>query len=218
MVDNIENKGLGNTEAIVLKLWCSDLSKFLKRPFATRIRYGNIPVAFLGARCVMPSRRKVEEPPMTDQLKICVDVSGAVSGENINEIMEKIACLFKNGYKRSKAQLICWSDTVDDVRVFTGKKDIIDLPLKDGGTRDISQLFDYLSGKTKVNGFKQKTQAKDIGYILIVTDGKLDIPEEMQWMYYSFKKKVRWLVVGDNAEKLVDKVKPGKAFRYTVEQ
>ena len=115
------------------------------------------------------SQRKIGNKKELRDIKICVDVSGSVSEDTLNGYLSEINAIFK--YFEVDGELIYWSTMVGDVGNFSELKDMLKVKPKSTGGTDVRCVFDYLSGKTKVNGKHEETKVRDISCVLIITDG-----------------------------------------------
>ena len=124
---------------------------------------------YMNRGITVASRQKIGKPEEIKGIKVCVDVSGSVSEQELNLFLSEVNNILSH-YKVD-GELIYWSTTVGNAGEFRTLRDLLRLePVSDGGT-DVKCVFDYLSRKTRVNGKFESDSLKDIKCVIIITDG-----------------------------------------------
>lgn len=148
---------------------------------------------YMNMGMTIADRRAIGKPTMLSFVKFAVDVSGSVSQKELKFMLSEINNIFR--YFKLDGELIYWSTMIGNAGNFSSMKDMLKIdPLSDGGT-DVRCVFDYLSGKVKVNGKLEKDKAKDIKAVFILTDGCFG----NNYADYAgaFGKKVVWLITSN---------------------
>lgn len=139
------------------------------------------------------TRQQIGKPKKYTDIKFAIDVSGSVSQNELNGYLADISSIF-NKYEVD-AELIYWSTDIGDAGAFSNKKDIARIQPNSTGGTDVKCVFDYLTGKTKVNGKYEETKVRDIEAVFILTDGCFDMNFSDYKKY--FGNKVVWVIDGD---------------------
>lgn len=146
----------------------------------------------------LPSQRKIGKQVEIKDIKICIDVSGSVSSEQLNRYLSEVASLLKMGENSVSGELIYWSTDVGSAGDFNKLKDLLKInPNTTGGT-DVKCVFRYLNkeiGTLEEPNKREKSNLKDIPLIMIITDGCFSY----NYVDYAskFNKKVIWIIDGD---------------------
>lgn len=146
---------------------------------------------YMNMGITVASRRKIGKERNVQRIKICIDVSGSVSEEQLKWYLSEVANIFTK-FKAS-GELIYWSTEVGDSGEFQQIKDLVKVKPNSTGGTDVSCVFDYLTGKVKTQtGKKEETKVKDILGVIIVTDGCF----ENNYKDYEsiFGRKTLWLI------------------------
>lgn len=170
---------------ILLKNLCKDKPKKTFTLAQPNVDYMNLGMT-------LADRRAIGKPTHISHTKFAIDVSGSVSKQELNAALSEINAIYK--HFKVDGELIYWSTMIGDTGEFSSLKDMLKVqPISDGGT-DVSCVFDYLSGKTKVHGHYESDKPRDITAIFIITDGHFSFNfDEYAQM---FGKKVVWLITG----------------------
>lgn len=124
---------------------------------------------YMNLGMTIADRRRVGKPDKVAGVVIAIDVSGSVSTDELEKYLSEVNNIFTK--QKVEGELIYWSTMVGDAGAFSTKKDLLKVdPTSTGGT-DVRCVFDYLSGKTKVNGKYEPLRGKDIAGVFILTDG-----------------------------------------------
>lgn len=150
-------------------------------------------VDYMNMGVTIADRRAIGKPEYISAIKFGVDVSGSVSKTDLDHILSEINNIFKKF--KLDGELIYWSTMVGGAGRFSSLKDMLKIePVSSGGT-DISCLFDYLAGETKVDNKSEPDKPKDIKAIFIFTDGCFsDNYADYKAM---FGRKVVWIITGN---------------------
>lgn len=168
--------------------------------------------SLMSSGTTLPSKQPIKQQSEVKELKICVDVSGSVSEKELNYILSEINTIYKK-YKVT-GELIYWSTKVGNAGEFENLKDMLKIePVTDGGT-DVKSVFDYLSGKTAVNGKKEKTKLKNIKGVFIFTDGYFS--ENYAEYKEKFGNKVVWIITGRKGDRLLFNPPFGKVIGFEI--
>ena len=145
---------------------------------------------YMNSGVTVAARRKIGKPTSIEGIKVCVDVSGSITPEELNKDLSEVNNIFRH-YKVD-GELIYWSTIVGNTGKFSDLKDMLKVnPISTGGT-DVKCVFDYLAKKTRVNSKYEETQLKDISCVLIFTDGCFSTNYSEYAKY--FGKKVIWII------------------------
>lgn len=145
---------------------------------------------YMNSGVTVAARRKIGKPTSIEGIKVCVDVSGSITPEELNKDLSEVNNIFRH-YKVD-GELIYWSTIVGNAGKFSDLKDMLKVnPISTGGT-DVKCVFDYLAKKTRVNSKYEETQLKDISCVLIFTDGWFSTNYSEYAKY--FGKKVIWVI------------------------
>lgn len=117
----------------------------------------------------LATRQKIGRNTKVEGLKICVDVSGSIGEKELHKVFSKIKQIL-DIYEVS-AEMIYWDTEITNVGDFEDMKGMLKVKPKGCGGTDVRCVFDYLLGRTKFNGKKEKTPLRDISGLLIFTDG-----------------------------------------------
>lgn len=155
---------------------------------------GNPNEVYMNSGITVASRRKIGKPTAIKGIKICVDISGSVSKEDLSFYLSEVDNILRR-YKVD-GELIYWSTMIGDAGKFSDLKGMLKVkPISSGGT-DVKCVFDYLSGKTRVNSNYESDSIKDISCVIIFTDGCFSTNYEEYAKY--FGKKVIWVITDSN--------------------
>lgn len=147
---------------------------------------------YMNMGMTVASRRRIGKPTHISRVKFAIDVSGSVSGDELNQMLSEVANIF-NMFKVD-GELIYWSDSVDSVGRFSSLKDMLKIkPLSTGGT-DVRGVFQYLNKEIACNGQYESDKARDIKAIFIITDGCFS--DDYADYLKIFGRKVVWLITG----------------------
>lgn len=146
---------------------------------------------YMNMGVTIAGRRKISKDKELSRIKICIDVSGSVSQDQLNWYLSEVANIF-NHFKVS-GELIYWSTNVGDSGDFNKIKDLVKIQPKSTGGTDVSCVFEYLTGGRKTaTGKKEETKVKDIIGVIIVTDGMFN--DNYAQYESAFGKKTLWLI------------------------
>ena len=149
--------------------------------------------AYMNLGMTLASRRAIGRPESIDKIKIAIDVSGSVSQNELNRYLSEVNNIFTKF--KVTGELIYWSTSIGAVGDFHDTKGLCKVNPKTTGGTDVKCVFDYLSGKTKVNGAKEQDRVRDIPAVCIITDGCFSKNyEEYEEM---FGRKTLWLISGN---------------------
>lgn len=152
----------------------------------------------MNAGISLPSQRKIGNQMEIKDIKICIDVSGSVSSEQLNRYLSEVASLLKMGENNVSGELIYWSTDVGSAGDFEKLKDLLRInPNTTGGT-DVRCVFRYLNkeiGTLEEPSKREKSNIKNIPLIMIITDGCFS--ENYADYASKFGKKVIWIIDGD---------------------
>ena len=139
------------------------------------------------------TQREIGKPKKYTGIKFALDVSGSVSAAELNAYLADITAIFDK--YEVEGELIYWSTMVGDAGVFSDKRDALRIKPNSTGGTDVSCVFSYLAGETKVNGQFEPTKVRDIEAVFILTDGCFS----MNFTEYkrAFGNKVIWVIDGD---------------------
>ena len=145
---------------------------------------------YMNAGVTVASRRKMGKPTEIKGIKVCIDVSGSISKAELQYYLSEVNNILH--HFKVEGELIYWSTIIGDAGTFSDLKDMLKVqPNSDGGT-NVKCVFEYLSGKTRVNKKFEGTRVKDISCVLIFTDGCFLNNYEEYKQY--FGKKVIWVI------------------------
>lgn len=163
-----------NWERILMNIATVDAKKMytLARPNKNYMQRG----------ITLASRQKIGRPTKIGGIKFCVDTSGSVSEKELSEIYTKIAEILLRF--DLDAELIFWDTSVNSVGKFSDLKELVRIKPLGGGGTELSCVFDYLMGKTRVNGRREETHVKDISVVMIFTDGAFNLRNRDEYAKY----------------------------------
>jgi hypothetical protein len=145
-----------------------------------------------------PSKRPVGTEKTIRDIKICIDISGSVSSQQLNRYLSEVASLLKLGKDNVTGELIYWSTDVGSSGDFSKFKDLLQVnPTTTGGT-DVKCVFEYLNGEVgtlEEPNKREKSKLKDVPLVMIVTDG--GFYNNYSQYKDKFDKKVVWIIDGD---------------------
>ena len=145
---------------------------------------------YMNAGVTVASRRKMGKPTEIKGIKICIDVSGSISESELQYYLSEVNNILQ--HFKVEGELIYWSTIIGDAGNFSDLKGMLKVQPNSTGGTDVKCVFDYLSGKTRVNKQFEKTKVKDISCVLIFTDGCFSNNYEEYKQY--FGKKVIWVI------------------------
>lgn len=148
---------------------------------------------YMNMGMTIAGRRKVGHSKVVSDIKVCIDVSGSVGKADLERYMSEIANIFN--YYKVTGELIYWSTEIGDVGDFRELKDMLKIkPYTTGGT-NVKCVFDYIAGKTLINGKPEPTKVRDISCVIIITDGYFSQNYGMyeEW----FGNKTIWIIDGN---------------------
>ena len=126
-------------------------------------------VDYMNMGMTVAARRAIGKPTRLSGLKFCIDISGSVTKQEANFYLSEVNNLLT--HYDVEGELIYWSTMVGDAGNFSTLRDMLKVkPVSDGGT-SVRCVFDYLSGKTRVNNKREPDKMRDIEAIFIITDG-----------------------------------------------
>ena len=150
-------------------------------------------VDYMNMGVTLADRRAIGRPEYLSAIKFGVDVSGSVGKEDLEHILSEINNIFRKF--KLDGELIYWSTMVGGAGRFSNMRDMLKItPASTGGT-DVSCLFDYLAGETKVDNKAEPDKPKDMKAIFIFTDGHFS--ENYANYKAMFGRKVVWIITGD---------------------
>lgn len=150
---------------------------------------------YMNAGMTVAGRQKVGKDVAIQDIKICIDVSGSISDEDLKWFLSEVANIFTRF--DASGELIYWSTMVGDVCNFCKVSDIrIAKPMSTGGT-DVSCLFRYLNGEEEtMTNKKEKSSIRDIAGVVIITDGYFS--NNYAEYERAFGRKTMWLLTTRN--------------------
>lgn len=129
-------------------------------------------VDYMNIGITLADRREVGKPSKLSAVKLCIDVSSSVSPSELTWIFSEINMLLH--LYQIDGELICWSAIIGNAGLFSSMKELEKIePVSDGDT-DIRCVFEYLSGRSKVNGRYEMDRVRDIPAVFIFTDGQFN--------------------------------------------
>lgn len=140
---------------------------------------------YMNSGVTVASRRTIGKPTAIDGVKVCIDVSGSVTEDELAYYLSECNNIMR--YYDVEGELIYWSTMIGDAGKFSDLKDMLKVDPKSTGGTDVKCVFDYLAGKTRVNSKYEETRIRDISCILIFTDGYAEYAKY-------FGKKVIWVI------------------------
>ena len=147
---------------------------------------------YMNLGMTLADRRAIGKPTHLAGVIFAMDVSGSVSDKELNYSLSEIANIFR--FYKVDAELIYWSTMVGAAGMFSSLKDLLKIdPVSTGGT-DVRCVFDYVTGKTRVNGKAEPFKLKDIKAIFILTDGCFSMNFAD---YANIGRKIVWLVTSN---------------------
>lgn len=169
--------------------WQELLKSLLKDKPKKTFTLANPNTDYMSLGMTLADRRPIGKPTHLAGVVFAIDVSGSVTDKELNYTLSEVANIFR--FYKVDAELIYWSTMVGAAGMFSSLKDMLKInPTSTGGT-DVRCVFDYLAGKTRVNGKAEQTKLKDIKAIFILTDGIFSMNFDD---YASIGRKVVWLV------------------------
>ena len=145
---------------------------------------------YMNSGVTVASRRTIGKPTAIDGVKVCIDVSGSVTEDELAYYLSECNNIMR--YYDVEGELIYWSTMIGDAGKFSDLKDMLKVDPKSTGGTDVKCVFDYLAGKTRVNSKYEETRIRDISCILIFTDGCFS-NNYAEYAKY-FGKKVIWVI------------------------
>ena len=149
---------------------------------------------YMNMGMTVASRIETGKDMRATNIKIAIDVSGSVTQSELSFMLSEVANIFTQA--KIDGELIYWSTEIGGVGAFSKAKDLAKVAPNSTGGTDIRCLFDYLAGKTEVNGKKEESRVQDIPGVFILTDGWFD----MNFKDYerAFGRKVVWIITETN--------------------
>lgn len=149
---------------------------------------------YMNMGMTVASRIEIGKDIRATNIKIAIDVSGSVTDTELSYMLSEVANIFKQA--EIDGELIYWSTKIGGVGAFSKAKDLAKVQPNSTGGTDVRCVFDYLSGKTLVNGKKEESRVQDIPAVFILTDGWFN----MNFKDYerAFGRKVVWIITETN--------------------
>jgi len=172
--------------------WQELLKAMLKTKPKKTFTLANPNTDYMNMGMTLADRRAIGKPTNLAGVIFAIDVSGSVTDTELNYTLSEVANIFN--FFKVDAELIYWSTMVGNAGMFSSLKDLMKIdPVSDGGT-DVKCVFDYITGKTRVNGKYEPNKLKDIKAVFILTDGMFSMNFAE---YTNLGKKVVWLVTSN---------------------
>lgn len=151
--------------------------------------------AYMNMGVTLASRQRIGKPEKMKNIVICIDVSGSVTTEKLNEFLGEIGNIFN--YYDADGLLMYWNTQVCSFGRFSNLRDMLKVDGNYTGGTDVKCVFDFLAGKSEVNGNKTPIRGKDIKAIIMLTDGCFD--KNYESYAREFGKKTLWIIDGIGA-------------------
>lgn len=151
--------------------------------------------AYMNMGVTLASRQRIGKPEKLKNIVICIDVSGSISTEELNKFLGEIANIFS--HYDVDGLLMYWNTSVCSFGRFSNLKDMLKVDSGFSGGTDVKCVFDFLAGKTTVDGAKTPIRGKDIKAIIVLTDGEFS--KNYESYAREFGRKTLWIIDGNGA-------------------
>lgn len=151
--------------------------------------------AYMNMGVTLASRQRIGKPEKLKNIVICIDVSGSISTEELNKFLGEIANIFS--HYDVDGLLMYWNTSVCSFGRFSNLKDMLKVDSAFSGGTDVKCVFDFLAGKTTLNGEKTPIRGKDIKAIIVLTDGEFS--KNYGSYAREFGRKTLWIIDGNGA-------------------
>ena len=151
--------------------------------------------AYMNMGVTLASRQRIGKPEKLKNIVICIDVSGSISTEELNKFLGEIANIFS--HYDVDGLLMYWNTSVCSFGRFSNLKDMLKVDSGFSGGTDVKCVFDFLAGKTTLNGEKTPIRGKDIKAIIVLTDGEFS--KNYGSYAREFGRKTLWIIDGNGA-------------------
>lgn len=151
--------------------------------------------AYMNMGVTLASRQRIGKPEKLKNIVICIDVSGSISTEELNKFLGEIASIFS--HYDVDGLLMYWNTSVCSFGRFSNLKDMLKVDSGFSGGTDVKCVFDFLAGKTTLNGEKTPIRGKDIKAIIVLTDGEFS--KNYGSYAREFGRKTLWIIDGNGA-------------------
>ena len=151
--------------------------------------------AYMNMGVTLASRQRIGKPEKLKNIVICIDVSGSISTEELNKFLGEIANIFS--HYDVDGLLMYWNTSVCSFGRFSNLKDMLKIDSGFSGGTDVKCVFDFLAGKTTLNGEKTPIRGKDIKAIIVLTDGEFS--KNYGSYAREFGRKTLWIIDGNGA-------------------
>lgn len=151
--------------------------------------------AYMNMGVTLASRQRIGKPEKLKNIVICIDVSGSISTEELNKFLGEIANIFS--HYDVDGLLMYWNTSVCSFGRFSNLKDMLKVDSGFSGGTDVKCVFDFLAGKTTLNGEKTPIRGKDIKAIIVLTDGFFS--KNYGSYAREFGRKTLWIIDGNGA-------------------
>lgn len=151
--------------------------------------------AYMNMGVTLASRQRIGKPEKLKNIVICIDVSGSISTEELNKFLGEIANIFS--HYDVDGLLMYWNTSVCSFGRFSNLKDMLKVDSGFSGGTDVKCVFDFLAGKTALNGEKTPIRGKDIKAIIVLTDGEFS--KNYGSYAREFGRKTLWIIDGNGA-------------------
>lgn len=151
--------------------------------------------AYMNIGVTLASRQRIGKPEKLKNIVICIDVSGSISTEELNKFLGEIASIFS--HYDVDGLLMYWNTSVCSFGRFSNLKDMLKVDSGFSGGTDVKCVFDFLAGKTTLNGEKTPIRGKDIKAIIVLTDGEFS--KNYGSYAREFGRKTLWIIDGNGA-------------------
>lgn len=151
--------------------------------------------AYMNMGVTLASRQRIGKPEKLKNIVICIDVSGSISTEELNKFLGEIANIFS--HYDVDGLLMYWNTSVCSFGRFSNLKDMLKVDSGFSGGTDVKCVFDFLAGKTTLDGEKTPIRGKDIKAIIVLTDGEFS--KNYGSYAREFGRKTLWIIDGNGA-------------------
>ena len=151
--------------------------------------------AYMNMGVTLASRQRIGKPEKLKNIVICIDVSGSISTEELNKFLGEIANIFS--HYDVDGLLMYWNTSVCSFGRFSNLKDMLKVDSGFSGGTDVKCVFDFLAGKTTLNGEKTPIRGKDIKAVIVLTDGEFS--KNYGSYAREFGRKTLWIIDGNGA-------------------
>ncbi|MDR0917897.1 MAG: VWA-like domain-containing protein, partial [Oscillospiraceae bacterium] len=172
--------------------WRQILKKVLNTDARFRGTYLKPNSGYMQQGVTLPTRQNFGKPTSIKGLKLCIDVSGSIGDNELKKIFGEIEGIIRACDGKVDAEVIYWNTTVTACGDFKDKNTFTKIKPKGCGGTDPICAFDYIAGKTRVEGKAQKTKPKDISLVVFFTDGC--IPDSYGDYAKMFGNKTLWVI------------------------